>query len=249
MPMQAIISDLHSNMAALTVVLEDIRSKGITEILCLGDVIGYGPEPEEALDLAQGWKLILQGNHEEALLTDANNFNVRARDAINWTRKKLDLDSDDPEKTVRWSFLEKLVPMQTVGNVLYVHGSPRAPTTEYIVPRDGMDKRKMTDIFSRFEHICFVGHSHIPGVYTQEGFSSPSELCDIYMCEPAKKVLINVGSVGQPRDGDNRASYVTFDGEAVVFRRLPYDIERTAKKIYAIPELDRFLGDRLKEGK
>ena len=247
--MQAIISDLHSNIAALSVVLEDIRAKGITEIVCLGDVVGYGPEPEECLDLAQGWKLTLQGNHEEALLTDANNFNVRARDAINWTRKKLDLDSDDPAKLARWAFLEKLVPMQKVGDVLYVHGSPRAPTTEYIVPRDGMDKRKMADIFSRFDRFCFVGHSHIPGVYTEEGYASPADLCDIYMAEPGKKALVNVGSVGQPRDGDIRASYVTFDGDCVVFRRLEYDIVRTAQKIYAIPELDRFLGDRLKEGK
>ena len=247
--MLAIISDLHSNMAALSVVLEDIRSKGITEIVCLGDVIGYGPEPEEALDLAQTWKLTLLGNHEEALLTDANTFNVRARDAINWTRKKLDIESDDPAKMARWAFLEKLVPMKAVGDILYVHGSPRAPTTEYIVPRDGMDRRKMADIFGRFERLCFVGHSHIPGVYTEEGYLSPAELCDIYMCEPGKKALINVGSVGQPRDGDVRSSYVTFDGESVVFRRIPYDIERTAKKIYSIPELDRFLGDRLKEGK
>lgn len=247
--MQAIISDLHSNMAALTVVLEDIRAKGITEIVCLGDVIGYGPEPEEVLDLALGWKLTLQGNHEEALLTDASSFNVRARDAINWTRKKLDLESDDPAKMARWAFLEKLVPMKEVGDVLYVHGSPRAPTTEYIVPRDGHDKRKMGDIFGRFQRACFVGHSHIPGIYTEEGFLSPKDLCDIYMFEPGKKALVNVGSVGQPRDGDTRASYVTFDGDCVVFRRIPYDIERTASKIYAIPELDRFLGDRLKEGK
>ena len=247
--MQAIISDLHSNVAALSVVLEDIRAKGITEIVCLGDVVGYGPEPEECLDLAQGWKLTLQGNHEEALLTDANNFNVRARDAINWTRKKLDLDSDDPAKLARWAFLEKLVPMQQVGDVLYVHGSPRAPTTEYIVPRDGQDRRKMSDIFNRFERICFVGHSHIPGVYTEQGFASPAELCDVYMLESGRKSLVNVGSVGQPRDGDVRASYVTFDGESVVFRRVEYDVEKTAEKIYAIPELDRFLGDRLKEGK
>lgn len=247
--MQAIVSDLHSNMAAIGAVLADIKSLGIQEILCLGDVVGYGPEPEEAVDVAMGFKMTLQGNHEEALLTDAANFNVRARDAINWTRKKLDLESDDPAKTARWAFLEKLVPMTQVGDVLYVHGSPRAPTTEYIVPRDGHDKRKMTDIFSRFPRLCFVGHSHIPGVYTEEGFATPAELCDIYMCEPGKKALVNVGSVGQPRDGDTRASYVTFDGESVVFRRIPYDIERTVQKIHAIPELDRFLGDRLREGK
>lgn len=249
MPMQAIVSDLHSNMAAIHAVLDDVKAKGITEVVCLGDVIGYGPEPEEAIDTAMGFKLTLQGNHEEALLGDANNFNIRARDAINWTRKKLDLESEDPQKLARWAFLEKLVPMQAVGDVLYVHGSPRAPTTEYIVPRDGHDKRKLKDLFSRFDRLCFVGHSHIPGVYTEEGFSSPTELCDVYLCEPGKKALVNVGSVGQPRDGDVRASYVTFDGEAVVFRRVPYDIDRTVQKIYAIPELDRFLADRLREGK
>ena len=99
------------------------------------------------------------------------------------------------------------------------------------------------------KHICFFGHTHLPGVFTQEeGYNSPADLMNIYLIG-TEKALVNVGSVGQPRDGDPRACYVTFDGESIIFRRVQYEYSVTAGKIYNIPELDNTLGDRLKEGR
>jgi len=136
-----------------------------------------------------------------------------------------------------------------VDGVQFVHGSPRDPTREYVMPRDAIDKKKMTDIFACLEDYCFCGHTHTPGIFTNAGFTHPSDMFDLYMLGTDEKVLINVGSVGQPRDGDPRACFITFDGDTIVWRRIEYNIESTCKKIYAIQELDHFLADRLREGR
>ena len=121
---------------------------------------------------------------------------------------------------------------------------------EYVMPRDTIsDKKKMTEIFASLEDYCFCGHTHTPGVFTPNGFSHPSDMFDLYILGSHEKVLVNVGSVGQPRDGDPRACFVTFDGDTIVWRRVEYDVEATCGKIYSIPELDDFLADRLREGK
>jgi diadenosine tetraphosphatase ApaH/serine/threonine PP2A family protein phosphatase len=137
-----------------------------------------------------------------------------------------------------------------VEGIQYVHASPRSPTREYITLKDARNKRRMREIFEALEWVCFVGHTHVPGVFTEDDFSKPADLLGhIYLLDPDEKALINVGSVGQPRDGDPRACYVTFDGEGVRFCRVQYDVDRTVSKIAGIQELDNFLGERLREGK
>ena len=136
-----------------------------------------------------------------------------------------------------------------IEGVSYVHGSPRGPTREYVLPRDANDKKKMKDIFAHLEDYCFCGHTHTPGIFTGDGFTHPSDMFELYMLGTDEKVLINVGSVGQPRDGDPRPCYVTFDGDTVVWRRVEYDYEPTCEKIYAADGLDNFLADRLREGR
>jgi diadenosine tetraphosphatase ApaH/serine/threonine PP2A family protein phosphatase len=107
----------------------------------------------------------------------------------------------------------------------------------------------MAAIFEHTEAVYFIGHSHIPGVFSpSSGFTHPSEMMDIYILGE-EKVLINVGSVGQPRDGNPAACYVTFDVDTVVFRRVNYDVEKAVRKIHAIHELDNFFGDRLRKGR
>src|SRR5262249_33553517 len=114
---------------------------------------------------------------------------------------------------------------------------------------DTYNQRKMDRIFNLVKHWCFQGHTHIPGVFTQDfHFYSPEEINGIYELE-TPKALINVGSVGQPRDGDWRACYVTLDGNIVRFRRVEYDVETTVQKIYEIDDIDHFLGDRLRRGR
>ncbi len=251
----AIISDLHANVEALTVVLRHIESQGITDVVCLGDVIGYGPNPREALTLSRNVRFCLMGNHEEAVLFYGEDFNPKARAALEWTKEQLNSpDFDRTENYEMWNFLGNLRESVLENDVFYVHGSPRVPTKEYMVPSDVKNPEKMQEVFSMFPWLCFVGHSHIPGVYTEDlRFLSPGAAENgsgkSWVAEPGHKALINVGSVGQPRDGDPRASYAVWDGKKVTFFRLEYDIKTTMEKIYAIPGLPNYLADRLIVGR
>ena len=249
--MKAIISDVHGNFEALTAVLEDIKSRGIEEIICVGDIVGYGPNPRECLNAARSFKLSILGNHEEAVMFRAGvrDFRVRAEMAIEWTKKQL-LENDGGGAQDSLKFLHSLQETYEDGDVLYVHGSPRQPLRDYVYPKDVKDKGKIQEIFSKVTKYCFCGHTHLPGVFRDDcTFVHPEDLpMGVYLTGP-ERVMVNVGSVGQPRDGDRRSCYVTFDGDAVVFRRVEYDIDQTVKKIYAAKDLDRSLGDRLRAGK
>lgn len=249
--MRAIISDIHGNLEALEAVLADIRTLGIKEVFCLGDIIGYGPNPRECIDLVmQTCTVTILGNHDNAALFDPEGFNPQAERAIFWTRKQLESD-DTAKNDKRWEFLGDLPRMRREANFLFVHGSARNPLNEYVFPEDIYNQRKMERIFGLVESYCFQGHTHIPGVFQEEySFASPDEIgSELKLGD--RKVLVNVGSVGQPRDGDSRAAYIVLDQTAktVQFRRVLYDIEKTISKIYAIPELDNFLGDRLRDGR
>jgi len=246
----AIISDLHGNLAAAEAVFADIRRRMIRDVVCLGDMIGYGPNPREVLDLCRDCRFVLMGNHEEAVMFYGEDFNEKARKALDWTKEQLNSSKyDRTENYELWNFLGSLEESHTDDDILYVHGSPRVPTKEYMVPGDVRNKDKMREVFELVPRICFVGHSHIPGVYTDSfRFYSPDRLGGTYS-HNGGKALVNVGSVGQPRDGDPRSSYVTFDGTTVRFHRLEYDVEETVKRIYATPGLPNYLADRLLVGR
>ena len=248
---RALISDIHGNLEAATAVLADIREQGITEIYCLGDIIGYGPNPRECIDLViENCAATILGNHDQGALFDPDGFNRGAEQAIFWTRDQLESpqgNSDDNAR--RWDFLGELPRSIRENGFLFVHGSARNPLSEYVFPEDIYNQRKMEKIFSLVEKFCFQGHTHVPGVFTQNlNFFAPDEI-NYEFPLGEEKLLVNVGSVGQPRDSDNRACYTIIDGDKVKFRRVSYPFEETAKKIYEIPELDNFLGDRLKEGR
>ena len=251
--MIAFISDIHSNTEALEACLSEIEKLGAERVLCLGDVIGYGAEPRATLlrvmDVAE---FSLLGNHEHGAMFYASDFNPRARAAIEWTRDQLNDRSCSREENMRmWSYLGEMKETHVEGDMMFVHGSPRDPVRDYMVPKDGHDQEKMTEVFAKMGDAtrCFVGHSHVPGVYPRSGgFVTPTETDNVYELgdEPA---VINVGSVGQPRDGDVRASFVTCDGGAVRFHRVAYDHESTMAKIRAVPELPDYLADRLAKGR
>jgi diadenosine tetraphosphatase ApaH/serine/threonine PP2A family protein phosphatase len=255
----AIISDIHSNLAALEAVLADIEARNAARILCLGDVVGYGPNPGECVDLLRRCEVTVMGNHDEAIFQSSKTeeFNLRAEMALEWTRDALAKGPED-EVAARFAFLRdsaEKIQMDVDGAALYlVHGSPRRPLREYIFPRDVRNREKMRAIFALVPHLCFVGHSHVPGIYAEDlSYTHPSDLefLKIYHFEDDEKAVVNVGSVGQPRDSDPRACYVTLtdEADAVVFRRVKYDIERTREQIYRTPGLDNSLGDRLVEGR
>ncbi len=247
---RAIISDIHSNLEGLQAVLADITSQSITEVYCLGDIVGYGPNPRECIDLVMKCDVCLLGNHDQGALFDPEGFNTGAERAIFWTRDQLERPTDNPEDQARrWDFLGELPRNHREDGLLFVHGSPRNPLNEYVFPEDVYNRRKMEKIFGLVEQNCFQGHTHVPGVFTESmQFLSPEEIGHTYALDE-EKLMFNVGSVGQPRDGDPRSCYIVLEEASVTYRRVEYDFGVTAQKIYDTPELDNFLGDRLREGR
>ncbi len=274
----AIISDIHSNGAALRAVLDDIKRRGVREIICLGDIVGYGPDPAECIDLVrEHCSLALMGNHDHAVLYEPANFNIPAERACYWTRAVLEAESDAEVRAARWRFLGDLPVRKQRRDLLFVHASPRRPMNEYIFPEDVFtNPQKVIANFERMEaRLCFTGHTHQPGVFLDDPyFDPPSELPDHpYYDIEEERTIVNVGSVGQPRDKDTRASYViayrsnvadddaggfaesivaqalSCSVEQIEFVRVAYDIETTARKISQTTELDDLLGQRLFDGR
>jgi predicted phosphodiesterase len=240
--MKAIISDIHSNLEALTAVLDDIDRKGIREIYCLGDVVGYGPNPKEVIDTAKKFDLVLKGNHDYAVGTgDTEDFTYQAAEAVNWTRKKLSSLFNDKYK----KFLNELFEKHSENRTVFVHGSPRDPINEYI-----FEDKNAANIFENYMKdidYCFVGHTHIPKILYSKG----QEIIEIGASEnPIQlqpKMIINVGSVGQPRDNDNRACWVCLDNDFLQYHRVNYDYKKTQEKIIKA-KLPEFLATRLGKG-
>ncbi len=267
----AIISDVHANAAALKAVLADIDSRGIKRIVCLGDTVGYGPDPLECVDLVKercAWALM--GNHDYGVLYEPTNFNTYAESAAFWTRDEFDREPNAELRASRYQFLNRLKVrvVERIGPggaepvdpadpekglpLLAVHGSPRRPINEYIFAQDAQDSpEKLESIFDRVPKVCIVGHTHVPGVFTNEpDFYAPGEIgAGGFTFQDDEKVIINVGSVGQPRDFDPRASYAILHADKVEFARVEYDIDATAKKIRSIPQLSDELAERLFQGR
>ena len=246
---RAIISDIHSNLEAFDAVLNDIDSQGITEIYCLGDLVGYGPNPIECIDrMRRVAKICLLGNHDQATLFDPEGFNNSAERAIFWTREQLE-NFSLPGAEDRWNFLNELPRIHREDDFIYIHGSSRNPLNEYVFQDDIYNERKMERLFAIIPKYSFQGHTHVPGVFTENReFFAPSDIGGRFTLG-VKKAMINVGSVGQPRDRDPRACYVILEDMTLTFQRVEYPLDRTIQKIVVVPELDNYLGTRLREGK
>jgi diadenosine tetraphosphatase ApaH/serine/threonine PP2A family protein phosphatase len=223
-----LVSDIHSNLAAFQAVLEDAGP--VDQVWCLGDVVGYGPDPNACVELLREYPhRCIAGNHDWATLgkLDLDDFNPDARKANLWNRERLSQQNLDYLDTLPETLME--------GEFTLAHGSPRHPIWEYIIYAS-----TALDNFAYFDtSICFVGHTHIPMVFRLgEGEGErvrdemPSEESEPVRLE-AERLIINPGSVGQPRDGDSRASYAILDPEArtVEHRRVAYPIEETQNKM------------------
>jgi diadenosine tetraphosphatase ApaH/serine/threonine PP2A family protein phosphatase len=222
-----VISDIHSNLAALNAVIADAGS--FDRIWCLGDITGYGPDPNECLDRLREFPLItLAGNHDWAVLgrLDLDEFNRDARAACLWTRQRLTAANRD--------FLESLPVATEEEGYTLVHASPSEPVGEYV-----LDSLTAEYNFSRFDTpICLVGHSHWPMAFMQpEGSAGLCVQIRVPCFQPFKfnggKWIINPGSVGQPRDGNPGASYAILnvsEGQWE-YRRVAYPVEETQRKM------------------
>jgi len=231
----AILADIHANLAAFTAVLDDIeRRGGVDEIWCLGDVVGYNPDPHQCIELLRQHKHIcVAGNHDWAAIgkLDTSDFNPDAAAACHWTAHQL-----SPEDV---QYLESLPPVIERGDFTLVHGSPREPIWEYLVSTVGARQN-----FAHFEsQYCLVGHSHVPLIFehNETGDCLFSEFpADSVLTLAENRLIINPGGVGQPRDGDPRASYAIYDEEAksISHYRIPYDVGATQSRMleYGLPK-------------
>jgi predicted phosphodiesterase len=249
---RAIISDIHANFEALEAVLAHIQTIGVDQIICLGDIIGYGPDPVACLDsVMKHCDLTILGNHDQAAIFDPEGFNPIALRAIYWTRLQMEINTGDGRADLRWDFIGERPRRHDEGEFLFVHGSPRDPTNEYVFPENIYETTRIDALMQRVQQYCFQGHTHIPGVFTQDyQFIAPEDNDDLFPLGE-KKLMINVGSVGQPRDNDPRACYVVLDEDSrvVQYHRVTYDVETTRQKILDIDDLDDMLGDRLLTGR
>lgn len=238
-----ILSDIHANLAALEAVLTD--APAFDEIWCLGDVIGYGPDPNECVERLQDLPhFSLAGNHDWAALgkLDLDTFNTDARIANTWTQSEL--------KPAAREYLEQLPPSTERGDFHLAHASPREPVWEYIL--DGKVAYANFAYFST--QFCLVGHTHTPAIFELDEEHERSEgliphtPSTITLGSP--RMIINPGSVGQPRDGDPRASYALLDTKKKrwEYRRVPYPVEITQERMRA-RGLPRRLVERLRSGR
>ncbi len=240
----AIITDIHANLTALTAVLDDIeRRGGADEVWCLGDLVGYGPEPEACIDrLRETTDICVAGNHDAAAggRIDTADFNPAAAAASRWTAGRL--SSREKE------YLIGLPTSLVQGDFTLVHGSPRGPLREYL-DSDVAAAENLTHFETDY---CLVGHTHVPMVFT----ASPTGDCEarhwttddpVMLSE--RKLIVNPGSVGQPRDGDPRASYAIHDGDEGSLRlyRVGYDIRATQERMQALGLPERLIS-RLEHG-
>lgn len=228
-----IISDIHANLEALTRALEALAGSGVDQIACLGDIVGYGANPNECIELVRRHcSLVLMGNHDQAAvdLKAAEFFSPHARVAVEWTALQL-----APEHK---RYLEGLPLTAECAGSLLVHASPHDPAEWHYI----LSEIDAQQAFGSFEHrICFVGHSHVPGAFAERTRAQEVTKED--------RFLVNVGSVGQPRDGDPRLSFGIFDPDVWEYRnvRVPYDVTTARAKILEAG-LPVMLGERLLKG-
>ena len=237
----AIIADIHANLEAFEVVLEDIKNQNCTHYACLGDVVGYNANPKECLDMVRSMNIpCVKGNHDEYCSSEEHleGFNPAAAEAVNWTRRQL------TEEDRQW--LRDLRYTRMVTSFTIVHATLDGPQRWGYV----FDKLAAAASFTyQNTAICFFGHTHVPVAFmrdTQVRGGTYSK----FKVEPGKKYFVNVGAVGQPRDGNPKSAYVVYDvyEGTIELRRLDYDIPKAQAKIRAAGLPER-LAERLAFGK
>lgn len=221
----AVLGDIHANLEALMATIEECEKLGVQKYLCIGDVVGYNSNPSECLELVRALPLagVVMGNHDEQAAEDTElvGFNPQAAFAIEWTRKNLTQEQRQWLGNLRLSI--------QMGKITIVHATLDSPRRWGYI----FDKHSAGASFSyQFSQVCFCGHSHVPLAFEKFGTIQGGKYTEIRV-QPGHKYLVNVGSVGQPRDGDWRCAFVTYDTDEnlITLHRIPYDIKTTQEKI------------------
>ncbi len=237
----AVIADIHANLEAFEVVLEDAKAQRVTHYCCVGDVVGYNANPKECLDLVRDMGMpCVKGNHDEYCSSDESleGFNPHAAEAVNWTRRQLS------EADRQW--LRDMKYVRLVASFSMVHATLDQPNRWGYV----FDKLAAAASFTyQNTSVCFFGHTHVPVAFIRDSVVRGGTYSK-FKVEPNRKYFVNVGSVGQSRDGVAKATYVIYDldEQSIELRRLDYDISKAQKKILAAGLPPR-LADRLALGK
>ncbi|PYI87342.1 MAG: metallophosphoesterase [Verrucomicrobia bacterium] len=237
----AVIADIHSNLEALDVVLEDTRNQKCTHYCCVGDVVGYGANPKECLNIIREMGMpCVKGNHDEYCSSEEDliGFNPHAAEAVNWTRRQL------TQEDRQW--LRDLKFVRLVASFSMVHATLDGPQRWGYV----FDKLAAAASFTyQNTSVCFFGHTHVPVAFIRDSVVRGGTYSK-FKVEPGRKYFVNVGSVGQPRDNNPKAAYVVYDLDesTIELRRLDYDIPKAQKKILAAGLPPR-LAERLAVGK
>ncbi|MCU0598650.1 MAG: metallophosphatase family protein [Desulfobacterales bacterium] len=231
----AILSDIHGNATALKKVLKDLESFPVDLVISLGDNIGYGPEPEEVVNLIRERNIpSVIGNHELAINRPRflSWFNPSAKTSLEKTKRLLSKST--------LSYISKLSYCMVLNKCRFVHGFPPGSATIYLFE---LPDEKIKNAFQKMrEWVCFLGHTHLLEIIAHDGVNISKRRLEeeVVELDITKKYLINVGSVGQPRDGNNQAKYVLWDTDSrlLTVRYVAYDISDTVKKIYraGLPE-------------
>lgn len=237
-----IVSDIHSNLEALSTVIEAMGA--VDQLWCLGDIVGYGPDPNECIAmLAATRHLAVAGNHDRAAIgqLDLDEFNPYAATAARWTMGQLNAASSE--------YLANLPTRLVSGEFTLVHGSPRDPLWEYVLSGDAARRS-----FDHFEGpFCLVGHTHVPSVFTLDGGRVRAEQIvgegELALDRSESRFILNPGSVGQPRDSEPKAAFLVVDteGRRATWRRVAYPIERTQERMRRVG-LPMRLVERLAHG-
>ncbi|HOW42527.1 MAG TPA: metallophosphoesterase family protein [Candidatus Omnitrophota bacterium] len=238
----AVFSDIHANLEALDAVLQACRCQRIDAYLCVGDIVGYGADPAACIDRTRSVaNVIVAGNHDWAVCgqTDIATFNPFACAAIEWTRTALSA----PER----AFLASLPLTFANADCTLTHGTLHEPEQFHYLT-DGFIAWPTFRLLQTT--VCFIGHTHIAGVFMEGADRQACRISDTaFVAQPGNRYIVNVGSVGQPRDSHPAAAYCIFDSQELTVNilRVDYDIAAARKKIIAAG-LPRFLGDRLLSG-
>ena len=227
-----VISDIHANLSALLAVLKHVND--FDTVWCLGDLVGYGPDPNESIEIVKHLPNLtcILGNHDAAAINkiDISSFNPEARASIEWTRSQLTKDS--------YLFLASLPQKVEIDGITLTHGSPRSPIWEYL-----LDALTATQNFDYFETpYCFVGHSHLPVIFSLNQNNPYAQLTVPIPGEKLQltpRMILNPGSVGQPRDHNPKAAFAIYDNKTNewFYDRVPYDIDDVQKRMkqYNLP--------------
>lgn len=262
--MIAIFSDIHGNLEAFQAALVDAEQHGAQHFVCLGDLVGYGPDPIACIELVMNWPTVTRGFYDHSAMTGGDLHGWGSpivKNTIFHFRKEM---VRQKKESAIGKYLANLPISIKDQNAFYSHSVPGQPNGYFLYPEEIYSPQNLDQVATKFDRLCFCGHTHLPGIFegqkeesrvrsgessehswkyiSAEGLNRPYDVL-------AEKTICNVGSVGQPRDENPSACYVLFDHGQLIHRRVEYDIEKTISKIKSIDETDDFLIKRLLSGR